>query len=315
MTIVEEVLNVPLHLINEEWLNSFFAQNQEENIRLEFKSFDSANWKKGVSKAICAFANTNGGVIIFGAPQESTDNATGRKFSIGPLVPINGVEKDTIVRSMASNIDPPQNKVIYDFINVTGGSVAIIQVPKVEADPCMYIYDKKNQYLWRNEAESVPAHHSYVSLMFRGARYCDFKCNLIVETCSFNAASQLFTLKVSIRLINASKYIISHGLFVNITTDTQSRFIPVIGTELQFHTELNSIHFYSDLPFHNFIRQEIDFEITVPANTGGLGWSNTSIVVRFGSRNSLMKVIHFQIQGIHPERPANELILSSKILS
>ena len=77
----EEILQKPIDQITEQDLVDYFQQERDETLFLEFKSYldksedkrppsvKAAEKERGVIKAVSAFLNSSGGLVIWGAPE------------------------------------------------------------------------------------------------------------------------------------------------------------------------------------------------------------------------------------------------------
>lgn len=119
---------------SEEELLNFQAKGDAEGPWLEYKSsklLDNKNDKifEILSKEITAFANSNGGVIIIGADEDSD-----RRISkISPI--IDKSKRDSWIEDgLLSRIHPPL-KYYINTINIDGGHVLVIDVPPSYSGP------------------------------------------------------------------------------------------------------------------------------------------------------------------------------------
>ncbi len=66
---VEQIFNKEVYKVTLEELITFFQSEQEESALLEFKSGESS--LEDIYKEVTAFVNTEGGILIIGAPKET----------------------------------------------------------------------------------------------------------------------------------------------------------------------------------------------------------------------------------------------------
>lgn len=73
MTLSQQFFGKPVDDLTYSDLTTHFAQPQEESDRIEYKSFrESGDFKKKeatILKTICAFLNSGGGILVWGAPR------------------------------------------------------------------------------------------------------------------------------------------------------------------------------------------------------------------------------------------------------
>jgi len=108
-----ELMGLPIDAITFEDVQAFCARQTPENIRLEYKAqFSSKPCGAQIAKEAAAFANTQGGTILFGVEEES-----GRR----PVKTPNGADlggnpKATIQSACAHIVFPPIVPEVSDFI-------------------------------------------------------------------------------------------------------------------------------------------------------------------------------------------------------
>ena len=83
-----------LNELTYENIEEFFLNEKEESDKIEFKSYHSKEEKNhtekenGIIRAICALLNSEGGLIIWGAPVGQTVSEKKEKIFKGDLSPI-----------------------------------------------------------------------------------------------------------------------------------------------------------------------------------------------------------------------------------
>lgn len=188
--------------MNEEELKKFFASEQEESSQIEFKRGDSDLYN--IYKEICAFANTDGGILIYGAPNEKTDNSKvpKRKYCIGELILSNSNKsEDALLSAISSNISPSPPSIEIKRINFNRGAAFILYVPKSNIKPHQF----NGAYYIRVNTMSTPAAHGLVESMFRQRQDIELELDLrFFKRFLLGANNEFYTLKISIS--NKSKY-------------------------------------------------------------------------------------------------------------
>ena len=162
----EVVFGKPLNEIELSDLETFFIDEQEESSILEFKTGQVT--VDGLYKEVCAFLNTEGGVIVVGAPRE--DKKTVGKnseivFCKGKLTPTHEIRgKDWLLMKIRSNISPaPIGINIQEFITPEGNCF-IIDVAQSVTPP--HQNNLNGVYHIRLEREAKHAPHGLVEAMF-----------------------------------------------------------------------------------------------------------------------------------------------------
>ena len=138
----------------EQDIDSLIKNKVEESINLDFKSSDSLgseqSKKKELSKDVSSFANSAGGIIIYGITEnnhvaESPSFIDGNKFT-----------KEWIEQVIHSNIHRKVDGILIipvRFNNDASKTVYVIKIPESSQAPHMA---SDNRYYKRNNFESVP---------------------------------------------------------------------------------------------------------------------------------------------------------------
>jgi hypothetical protein len=121
-------------LYNEAELLALIENQVEENINLDYKAGDSLQLsegkKKEVSKDVSAFANSDGGTLIYG--MKEFDDATKRHFPerIDPINRLN-ISKEWLEQVINSNVKPRINGVlIKPIVLSSSNAVYVVHIPK-----------------------------------------------------------------------------------------------------------------------------------------------------------------------------------------
>lgn len=150
--------------LNIEDLKNFFYVRQDENSTLEFKSGEVEI--DDLYKEVTAFLNTEGGMMIVGAPRETKDK-NGKRivcYCQGNLTFSKFISKDWLNQKLFSNITPsPTDIYIKEFIT-EHGNVFIIDVPQSLYPPHQSNCD--GRYYIRIDNEAKPAPHGLVQALF-----------------------------------------------------------------------------------------------------------------------------------------------------
>lgn len=161
----EIVFGKPLNEIELSDLKTFFLEGQEESSILEFKTGEVV--VDSLYKEVCAFLNTEGGVIVIGAPREDK-RKVGKNSEVvycqGELTPSNFRGKDWLSMKISSNISPaPTGINIQEFITPEG-NYFIIDVAQSITPP--HQNSLNGVYHIRLEREAKHAPHGLVEAMF-----------------------------------------------------------------------------------------------------------------------------------------------------
>lgn len=148
-------------------IETFFADEQEENSILEFKSGETSLEK--IYREVCAFLNSEGGLIIIGAPKEKEIGK--KKICQGQLTNSDFKNKDWLSQKITSNISPPPSGIKIIERENNGTKVFICEVFQSINPPHQCSSD--GIYYIRMEAEAKFAPHGIVLALFNKRKLPD----------------------------------------------------------------------------------------------------------------------------------------------
>lgn len=162
-------------------LQEFFSVEQEESSMLEFKTGDTRI--DSIYKEICAFLNTEGGVIIIGTPTEGKSKpseVSQKTFNKGSLTYSDFRNKDWLIQKITSNISPPPVGIkIQEFLTEEGNHF-IIDVAQSMTPP--HQCNSNGAYYIRMEREAKAAPHGIVEALFFRRQKPKLDIKLSMET-------------------------------------------------------------------------------------------------------------------------------------
>lgn len=185
-----------------EALIDYFNQSQEESNQMEFKSGETDISK--LYKEICAFANTDGGVLIWGAPKEININSgeknNANKVCQGKLTPteINKTE-DSLIQTLMANISPAPIGIVVRKFSYEPGYAYIIIIPKSLYPP----HQVNGTYYIRVNTMSMPAPHGIVQAFFNQKKPIDLVAKIKIEKELLEHNKEV---GITIAVTNNSKY-------------------------------------------------------------------------------------------------------------
>lgn len=151
-------------------VQDFFQFEREETTRLEFKSYSEQNKdsvtekEKGILRSICGFLNSEGGLIIWGAPQGSKVDGKKEKIFVGDLAPVDiKYEKDALMSKILDSITPTPNGIKYKMLPIADKYIYVIEVPKSETSPHQF----GDKFYMRLDGQTRVAPHHFVEALFR----------------------------------------------------------------------------------------------------------------------------------------------------
>lgn len=139
-------------------LLSYFKKSPREGQNLEFKSGEVDISK--ILKELCAFLNSEGGLLIVGAPRESNSGGEGPHNPVLSTIPSMSFLRDKII----SGIMPSPSGIKLHRIQLEDGSVYLLDV-LASSNPPHQLHGSGNYYI-REGAVSRPALHREVEEMF-----------------------------------------------------------------------------------------------------------------------------------------------------
>ncbi|MEZ0538935.1 AlbA family DNA-binding domain-containing protein [Fibrella arboris] len=170
---------------NQEITDFFLAEERNEMLTLEFKSYvqhdnnhNIRSKEQAILKTICAFLNSNGGLLIWGAPAEKT-NASGQKVCIGPLSLVEKrYSRDEFVNKISTRIDPLAVGVLFESFEIEPGKfVYIFDVPESPGKP----HQVEGCYYVRLDGQTRTAPNYFVEALFKQIKRPALDCELICD--------------------------------------------------------------------------------------------------------------------------------------
>lgn len=211
----EVLFNIDLYELTYNDLEVFFQTQKDESLNLEFKSYVAVgnhNSKEDtVKKAVCGLLNSEGGIVIWGAPIEVTD-AQGKKSAVGALTPFQtNLDRDRLINIFSSSISPmPIGIRVQALQNPEGLSIFIIEVEKSIERPHQY----DDRYYVRLDGQTRKAPHYLISALMKSVNYPILNGHLRLKNIASNGHN--FSLRFRQVLVNSSQFIND----INVSTQT-----------------------------------------------------------------------------------------------
>lgn len=212
MSLSQKILGVEIGEISLKILQSFFQEEKEESDVLEFKSFhteknnqnDYKHKEDGVLRTICAFLNSNGGLLIWGAPGgEKRSSVDSKKVFTGKLSPVDrDIEKDAFISKLANRIIPSPSGIRFGKIKVEENEfVYVIEVEQSLTKP----HQVNNTYFMRLDGQTVTAPHHYIEALFKQIKYPHLEGYISFGKISTYNTS-IFYMEISVVIFNFSPF-------------------------------------------------------------------------------------------------------------
>ena len=161
-------------------IEEFFKVERAETDQMEFKSYAGSLDKnvQGLTKSVCGFLNSKGGLIILGAPLGSTVAGKTEKIFVGALTIIKEeVAKDRLISKISDKIISLPHGVRLQVVEgKTGEFVCVFEIDESDYSP----HQTDGTYYMRMDGQTRPAPHHYVEAQFRKIRYPNLEAYLVV---------------------------------------------------------------------------------------------------------------------------------------
>lgn len=221
--ILQYLVKQPSDLTYDE-IEHFFSVDREESDKIEFKSYHSPaeNEKEkenGILRSACAFLNSSGGLIIWGAPVGQAVEGKKEKIFKGALSPVTKlIEKDYIINRLTDSITPSPNSINFYSFEKNGSYVNLIEIGQSEYRPHQY----KNTYYMRIDGQTKPAPHHYIEALFKRISYPKLKGYITFNNLTTDRT--YFYLEISAIIFNLSKLQIEHRPYFRIVVTKGATF-------------------------------------------------------------------------------------------
>lgn len=191
---IEKIFGKSRNEVTINHIKDFFSTQQEESSVIEFKSGEVEI--NDIFKEITAFLNTEGGLLIIGAPRE-TKKTIGKnniiKICEGDLTYSNFKNKDWLYQKIASNIVPTPTDLKIEEYLTDEGNVFLIDIPQSLNPPHQCSADGK--YYLRLERDAKPAPHGIIQALFDKRRVPSLSADIEIEQIGHSTDKILLRIK------------------------------------------------------------------------------------------------------------------------
>lgn len=161
--------------INLEEIERYISDGQEENVNLEFKTVNHPNYnngndkddRKNISKVLAGFANSNGGIIIWGI--KASQNQSGQDVAKDKK-PINQLTKflNTLNRLEGQAVTPQISGIKHEKIDL-GDDIGFVKtyVPQSDSAPHMSNMADKKYYKRSGDSFYECEHYDIMDMVSR----------------------------------------------------------------------------------------------------------------------------------------------------
>lgn len=213
--IIETIFGKSIHTLDLNDIINYFKKEQRETDLVEFKSYKdfatSGTTKNNrdkekmndIMRTLCAFLNSEGGILIWGAPEGISVNDGQERIFQGDLTPVSVLlEADQFINKVVSQITPMPAKILFHSIPMNENSFCyIFEVKKSDYSPHQF----KGTYFMRLDGSTRPAPHHYVEALVKKISYPRLEGYLTFGT--IRDYSILATIPMQLTIHNMSKFI------------------------------------------------------------------------------------------------------------
>lgn len=265
-------------------IESFFAQQRDETLYLEFKSYvaqgNYSDKEKTIKKSVCALLNSEGGIIIWGAPIENRDS-NGNTSATGALTPFTSqLDRDRLINILSSSITPlPIGIRVQVLKDTANNSLFVIEVEKSIERPHQF----DNLYYVRLDGQTRVAPHYLISALMKSTDFPVLRGHIRLKKIRYQ--DDYFFLTFKKLLYNTS--------FYNNDLHIRMRIIAIPGDILVNNVNHTS-DFIQDFPIvSNGAPLMSNFVLRIPSDQIG---KRIDILFQFGGEKSPSKVSSYKYQ-------------------
>lgn len=178
---------------------NFFSEAKEESTRIEFKGFSSefGNFTEnlnGIIRGICAFLNSEGGILIWGAPigvpGESGQSSKIFKGALSPLTDLK--DKDWLINKISDLITPLPIGIDLKILQNNAEVLYVFEIQESNYSPHQF----KNTYWARLDGQTKPAPHYLIDALFKKIRYPNIEGFVKLDKISHNQSAYYLDITV-----------------------------------------------------------------------------------------------------------------------
>lgn len=212
MNLIKQLFGKSLYKINETDLINFFAIKRPETNNIEFKShagnatIDAILEK--LAKTVCAYLNSEGGILIYGSPMGKVIDGETEKSFIGELKPCPTHRgPDWFINKFSSQISPMPKGINVHVVEASGGYIYIVYVEDSEYKP----FQIDGRYLIRLDGQNKPAPHYFVEALIKQIKHTELLATIRVNDINQGHSGKLY-LNLDILVANNSPNLIEAGV-------------------------------------------------------------------------------------------------------
>ncbi len=293
---------------------NFFSEERQESDKIEFKSFvtsiesnrkgDSIKEKEsGVIKSISGFLNSEGGLLIWGAPTGKNVAGKKEKVFIGELSLVEQLyEKDQLISKLTDSITPIPRGVLFHRIENEEKYIYLLETPKSEYSPHQY----KDGFYMRIDGQTKPAPYHYIEALFKKIKYPNL--NGYIKPRNWQLVNNQYIFDFSVIIFNHSKLQNDFNLLYRLICDMGT----FIGHESTFRDKGVSYLSNGQIQKREHVKDVIHYGEPITMNERikfnpsdlQLSRGQFEIILAFGAKYSPMKTCIYKFQS-NQDKPKN----------
>lgn len=195
-----------LHDLEYKDIEDFFAEPKEETNRIEFKSFfgpkgNIDNKINSVIRGICALLNSEGGLLIWGAPKGQQIEGKVEEIYQGELSPVDELyEKDRLISKISDKITPLPVGIKLEILTKHEKNVYVFEVQESFYKPHQF----NNRYYARLDGQTRPAPHYLIEAMFKQIKFPNLNGFMRFE--KITQSTEYIALRLTVLIVNRTEF-------------------------------------------------------------------------------------------------------------
>jgi hypothetical protein len=275
----------------------YFVDPKEESTKIEFKSYSTSHGNfsenlNGVIRGICAFLNSEGGIVIWGAPEGIKLQGQDSKIFQGQLSPLSDLkEKDWLINKISDLITPLPIGINVKILQENADIIYIFEIQISNYAPHQF----KNTYWARLDGQTKPAPHYLIEALFRKIRYPNLEGYIRPDR--IDTDGQHYILYLTILIFNFSplqneedvsfRLMCPQGLFLRSQNPTFNHMYFNNGHQLVFKNLISVLHYGSP----NIHLETIIFNPQELLNNNNI----VNLILSFGGKYSPLKTSTYKM--------------------
>jgi hypothetical protein len=292
-------------------LQTYFQTPRIESDKLEFKSFYSQTAggsgkekeeEKKVLRTISAFLNSEGGIVIWGAPIGTKIPEQKEPVFQGPLTPGNVYyEKDAFIGKIANKIVSSPKGILFHRVENQGKYLYLFETSASEYAP----HQLENIYYMRMDGQTLPAPHHYIEAMFRKVSFPKLEAYLRVDNYKYENGQGILDCTLIFR--NQSRYQNDENLHCRIISDQGKVLRSDSSASPNDQMLISGSDYFASIADTIYYGNYLHHQFKIIFSRDNLYHSDheATLLIAFGARYSPMKINHYTLK-VGPVFPKNK---------